>query len=113
MEKRFMFLSVGILCLSLSALIGFHIGGRTARAQAPGASLSYSNFGSAQFVMLDNGDVYWNFNDGPLVPAGGNFFASFTTPAGYLGNFWTGETGPVPVSPESWGTIKNKYDGNK
>jgi len=31
--KRFMQLSIGVLCLSLSAFIGFHIGGRAAMAE--------------------------------------------------------------------------------
>lgn len=31
--KRFMQLTIGVLCLSLSALIGFHLGSRTAAAE--------------------------------------------------------------------------------
>ena len=32
--KRFMYLSIGVMCLMLSAAIGFHMGNRDARAQS-------------------------------------------------------------------------------
>ena len=35
MAKRFMYISIGVLCLMVSALIGFHIGSQSAIAQAP------------------------------------------------------------------------------
>lgn len=106
--KRFVFLSIGVLCLMLSALIGFHIGSESAQAQAqpPQAIAGLAQWlGYMDFVMLDNGDLYWNNRGAQHVP--------YSAPATYLGNFWTGEMGPVPTSPNTWGGVKGKYEGKK
>ena len=107
--KRFMYLSIGLLCLSVSALIGFHFGSRTAEAQAPDAVTGYSMGVDGDFrvhyVMLSNGDVYANHNHESLSHPKGLFAQS----AEYRGNFWTGQT--VQTNQESWGGVKSKYEG--
>jgi hypothetical protein len=113
MAKRFMFVSIGVLCLMVSALIGFHLGGQSAQAQAyePIAAYRTVATGPSQndvqhFVIWANGDVFRNrtyHGAGPVI---------FNDPANYVGNFYTGNSG-VPVAPETWGNIKGKYDGDR
>jgi hypothetical protein len=101
-----MYFSISILCLSIAALIGFHIGSRSAVAQAPepiaGYSMSVDGDLRIHYVMLSNGDVYGNYNHGAS-------HSMFPGPAQYRGNFWTG-TAPVPTSPTTWGGVKGKYE---
>ena len=49
------------------------------------------------YVMLSNGDVYYRTFD---------FYPWADDPPTYVGNFWG--SAPVPVSNESWGSIKAK-----
>ena len=63
--KTVMYLSISILCLLLSALIGMHIGSQSAQAQAPEPISGYrvvlgggSAWDSVHYVTLSNGDVY-------------------------------------------------------
>jgi hypothetical protein len=106
--KRLLYLSISILCLSIAGLIGFNIGSQSAQAQAPEPINGYRvisvgmQTGVQHFVMLSNGDVYWN-QGGEANPPVFHFAAQF------VGNFWTGNSEPVPVSPETWGKIKSQY----
>ena len=55
-----------------------------------------------------------NIRTGALTEAGcWGAVNSFNCPAVFIGNYWTGQTGPVPVSPETWGKIKGLYDEHK
>jgi len=98
--KRFMYLSIGLLCLSLSALIGFHVGSRTAEAQPEMVSGTHQFRDNVWTVMLSNGDVYIN-NYHPILD-------KFEEPARYLGNFWNGD--PVQTDQGTWGGVKGKYN---
>ena len=51
MLKRFMFLSIGILCLMLSMVLGIHIGGQ--RAVAQGTTVKASSVHSGSFILQD------------------------------------------------------------
>ncbi|UCG51135.1 MAG: hypothetical protein JSW58_13175 [Candidatus Latescibacterota bacterium] len=74
--KKVLYLSISIMCLSVSALIGFHIGSTSVRAKTPGSRVVGFAFWSDQaYVILENGDVYRN----SAVPR---------TPAVYIGNYW-------------------------
>jgi len=77
--KHLFYLSLAILCLSISALIGFHIGGTSARATPSGQAIaSHVIWNDEAHVILENGDMYRN----SVIPRG---------PAVYVGNFWGGE----------------------
>ena len=109
MVKKFALFSVGVLCLMLSAFIGFYIGSGSAKAQAPDAVAGYRVYqhcagcnSSEHFVMLSNGDVYHRYT---------NTNMTFDPRVDYLGNFWTGA--PVPTSDQTWGGVKGQYDGKK
>jgi hypothetical protein len=87
--KNFFYLSLAILCLSVSALIGFHIGSTSVRAKTPGHAIASHVFWKDEaHVMLENGDMYRN----SVIPRG---------PAVYVGNFWGGERfAPEKSAPE-------------
>lgn len=80
MARRFMLVSIGILCLMLAALIGFHIGNGSVRAQAPegGPIVGFVWEGAVHHVILANGDMYSNS-------------ANLRGPAEFIGNIWTGQ----------------------
>ena len=86
--QRFMFASIGLLCLSLAVLVGFHVGSRTAHAQASRTIVSTFP-GRSHYVMLANGDVYYRSPAKHLNLPGG-FHNSVWSPVGYVGNFWEG-----------------------
>ncbi len=53
--KRFMYLSIGVLCLMLAALIGFHLGQRSAHAQS-------DTITAQRFVLVDStGQIRWEW----------------------------------------------------
>jgi hypothetical protein len=58
--KRFMYLSIGVLCLSVAGLIGFHVGTRPAHAQLARevAGIAVDASGSTVFVLEADGDVW-------------------------------------------------------
>jgi hypothetical protein len=77
--KNVFYLSISLLCLSISALIGFYIGSTSVQANAPGSSVVGLAFWSDHaYVLLENGDVYRN----NAVPR---------APAIYIGNYWGNE----------------------
>lgn len=100
--KKLMYLSISMLCLAITMLIGFHIGSQSVKAQAPEAISGYRIYQDGghvrHFVLLSNGDIYRRQH-----PQGSESLA----PLVYLGNFWEG--GPVPTSPQSLGGVKEQY----
>ena len=107
--KKFMYVSIAILCLSISVLIGFHVGNQTVHAQpSPFEILGYKAFNSyngntvRHFIMLNNGDLYVNDGDGS---GGFNYDSAF-----YIGNFWG--TGSVPTMHSTMGKLKNEFKGD-
>jgi len=96
--KRFMFLSIGVLCLAIAVLIGFYVGSQRADAQTPAGTVFFVAGGAYQ-AILPNGDIYYNYyneNAGGLWPA-----------ARYRGNFWGGT---VSTDKSTWGTVKGQYN---
>lgn len=95
--KRFMYFSIGILCLSLAALIGFQIGSAPAEAQVGRSVVSMSVDGQAStlYVLEADGDVwarrieYLDIIDGygSYVPS-----LSVAPPARHIGNFFDRST---------------------
>ena len=87
MARRFAFVSFGLLCLMLAALIGFHIGSHSARAVVPEASgwrvTQFDEDKVYYHVLVSNGDV---FVRGLSLPNG----RLDDPPAKYAGNFWDG-----------------------
>jgi len=91
--KRFMYLSIGLMCMAITLLIGFHLGSHSVQAQAPEAINGYRVYQAGtlinHFIMLSNGDVYRQTHEqGATTPFSG-------APAFFVGNFWGGT---VPVS---------------
>lgn len=107
--KRFMYLSIGVLCLMLAATVGYHLGSQTAQAQAPETITGYRVVNGPSltdhFVMLSNGDVYRQSH-------GSVYGTTFNTIPTKVGNFWTGQGGAVPTEQKTWGAVKGQYDNN-
>src|SRR5262249_586192 len=90
--KRLFYASAAILMLSLA----FHFGYTTARAQAPGNSVTgigWAGIGAA-FAVTANGDTY------EMIPSNGTF--AWTLVSNVFG-------GPTPALHESWGQLKSRY----
>jgi|GEM_PF-6311833 len=101
--KRFMYLSITLMCLSVTLLIGVHIGSQSAQAQS-GAMIvgfTYDN-NSGYYVIIDNGDIF--YKDINVSSWGQSSYV-------YKGNFWGGL--PVNVESTTWGAIKAKGLKNK
>lgn len=85
--KRFMFLSIGVLCLAIAVLIGFYVGSQQAKAQAPRAEIvGYAiDSSNRHYVLLANGDVF-------IRPAAISSMTHFEplSPATLMGNYWSG-----------------------
>ena len=99
--KRFMFLSIGVLCLSIAVLIGFYVGSQRADAQTPAGTVFFVNNTqnySCYCAILPNGDIYINVGayGNPAVSGG----------AMYAGNFWGGQ---VSAGGATWGKVKGNY----
>jgi hypothetical protein len=101
--KRFMFLSIGVLCLAVAALIGFYVGSQRAEAQAsPDAQYFVFNYGSTSCsyrAILPNGDIYSNSDNGAPY--------YFAYPAHYIGNFWGGT---VATDKSTWSGVKGQFN---
>ncbi len=83
--KRFMYASIGMLCLSLAVLVGFHIGQHTAEAQAsPDNIVGFSSDGGRHYVLLSDGTVWSNdaFGHGDTAKS------TYLTSSRHVGNFW-------------------------
>ena len=140
MVKKFALVSFGVLCLMVSALIGFHIGNQSAEATVITDPVGAVVAMSEQLVMTVDGKL-WIFNDnrnaweewvGSPIPMPTSQ-AQFFDKAGdefYLvdkqGNVWIKPRAnshwvnrgqppapPVSTSPETWGGVKSNYDGDK
>ncbi len=100
--KRFMFLSIGVLCLAIAMLIGFYVGSQRVDAQTPAGTLFFVNNtpnSSYYCAILPNGDIYVN------VGAYGN--PAVSDGAMYCGNFWGGQ---VSTDKSTWGKVKGNYN---
>jgi len=136
--KRFMYLSIGVLCLALSALIGFHLGSSEVTAQVdPSADIvaTYS-VGSNALVALDRFGQIWACNGSNVNPLCWEQVTSgepplpipiseietwyFRSLLAKNGDFWVvheldwNNCGPwpggtIPTTPSSMGEMKNKY----
>jgi hypothetical protein len=137
--KRFMFVSIGVLCLMVSALIGFYIGSESAQAQAPRTEITPSSPSTGIVVSLDwsgyvldqLGQVWWmrygcwqrHPEADPPIPVSEiklwNYYVVVTNDDSVWeltgSNQWS-QCGPwpggsVPASPNTWGGVKDEYDG--
>lgn len=98
--KRFMFLSIGVLCLAIAALIGFYVGSQRAEAQTPTGTLFFVNINAGwhyYYAILPNGDIYVN------VGASGN--PAVVEGASFCGNFWGGQ---VSTNKSTWSGVKGQ-----
>ena len=109
--KRFMQLSIGVLCLMLAVVAGYHLGSQTAQAQVQAPIIGFAtedSFGG-HTLITESGDVYSRRYDSIHIgvywlPVYNSDSPEFSLH--YVGNIWSGA--PVPTSNESWGTIKSK-----
>jgi hypothetical protein len=138
--KRFMYFSIAVLCLMVSALIGFHIGSESAQAQAPRAAITPSSPSTGIIVgvdwagyVLDQLGQVWYMHNGcwerrteadPPVPVSEIKLWSYYTVVTNDDTVWAHHGGPweqcgpwpggpVPTSPDTWGGVKGKYEGKK
>jgi hypothetical protein len=131
--KRFMFASIGLLCLSLSALIGFHIGHQTAHAGYVAHDESGLIGNNNLYNFLDEHGTVWTFEYGdgwwsspevlPVTASQIKFWTQFQivtvdnvgwskdSEGWHLVGPWPGGQ-PVPTDNSSWGAIKSKLKGS-
>ena len=104
--KRFMFASIGLLCLMLAVAVGYHVGSRVAHAQPMDVmylmSAPWDNRPPYLLTVFPNGDIYrrgvwspWQMQDPPE----------------FIGNYWW--SGPVATGQSTWGNVKGQYGGEK
>ena len=129
--KRLMYLSISILCLSLSLLIGFHFGASTARADWDGTGQILAQEGP-WFLLADGtvtgldtpgGVPTWHPDSRWVVPSnflsqiklwGINTFVT-TSDEVYVWALGAWVSAGVPgggtnIEPTTWGQLKGKYD---
>jgi hypothetical protein len=102
--KRFMFLSIGVLCLAVAALIGFYIGSHQVIAQTPPQAMGFcaTTYGAYCFYMiLPNGDTYSR----EICEVYPNVYCA-TKPVNYMGNYWEGATA---TNKSTWGGVKQDF----
>ena len=87
LAKRFFYVCAGLLCLALA----YHLGARSATAQAPGNPIAAAP--ATGYVFTANGDLYYS----PDPP---------TQPYSFLRNVFSGAT---PAAHETWGGVKARY----
>jgi len=129
--KRFMYLSIALLCLSLSALIAVHVGHHNAQATIVTDPVGVILAVSEDFVLTTTEEI-WTYNDNmgwlkleslPIPLSQVHFFDSegAVHMVDKNGDYWElldhvwfnrGQppVGPVPTGQKSWGTVKNKYN---
>jgi hypothetical protein len=90
-KARAFFVCAGLLCLALA----YHLGARSAGAQAPGNPVAAAAGG---FIVTANGDVYAAPG---LVPP------SLASQWVLAGNVFSGN--PTPAAQPTWGQVKAKY----
>lgn len=96
MSRKFMHVSIAILCLALA----YHLGARSVGAQSSGDVIGYAvnSNSTIHFVYLSNGDVY--------ARQGLGNSSAFTGPVEFIGNYFGG---PTPVEHPSLGQLKARY----
>ncbi|MFH0873349.1 MAG: hypothetical protein V1846_00710 [Candidatus Komeilibacteria bacterium] len=122
--KRFMYVSIGIFCLALSALIGFHIGQGTAGAHSSTffrvVGPEYVTIGESAYQVGGTSTPIWYLvPNAALLPVPVSSLAYFDeivalTDEGegfvYQRDGWKSlgmiPGGPTPVTPTTWGAIK-------
>jgi len=139
--KHLMYLSISILCLSVSLLIGFHLGVKSAKAETvdptpPGSILAVTDTNAGHlYVRTTSGEV-WDLDSNaswqplpsiPLpVPISAvaywtNQLVITTSDEGFaiVNGAWV-SAGPVPgatsgvnVEPTTWGKLKSQYKEDK
>lgn len=110
--KRFMQFSIGVLCLTIAGLVGFHLGNRSAIAQSAGPLVAFVSADQNNFYVMDAGGNVWQQNayvNGVSRCLGTTFpISTFCTdPPVFVGNFWA--LGPVPTAAGTLGGVKSKY----
>lgn len=127
--KKVMHLSISLLCLSVSLLIGFQVGVRNAEGQPSNPfSFWYDNAGltdSGETWFLINESTCWQRDSGranaPVATSEISFWAVnyLVTKSGdgwvYNAGRWTNcgtPQGGVAVAPTTWGKLKTQYKGN-
>jgi len=93
--------SIGVLCLAVAALIGFHVGSQTVQAQASDFQTGFhiAQNGAAglyAYYATNTGDVYVR-----EIPSSGGPWSG-GAPV-YVGNFFSGQ--PVSASPSTLGGV--------
>ncbi len=136
--KRFMYLSAGLLCLSLTLVAGIHIGQVSVEAHYAGTPvLAAGSMGTRQgaMVIAEDGSI-WDFGGGvpsgwveqpasPLPIPGTQvaWVCNDTKVVDIFGNGWSYQNGswantgppptglPVQTEDASWGRIKHDHKG--
>lgn len=108
--KRFTQFSIGVLCLAIAALIGFHLSNHAVHAQSAPQIIGFSVLAENQMYAIDaNGDVWrqaltnWVGGCGPG--------ATLCSSPQYIGHFWGDQ--PISTSPSSLGGVKSQYAPKK
>jgi hypothetical protein len=133
--KRFFYLSGGMFLVSLSLLIGFHLGARAARADWNGSGIVLGTEQLQggfvdQFAAVAADGSLWTFEQGQWYPQGGPplpvplgdiaFFVNLHSIVDTSGNAWWWTAGrgwinygPPPLvtkaRPATWGSMKSKF----
>ena len=94
--KRLVQISIMLMCLSITLMVGVHIGQQAATAQGTGvlAAATQPDSNSKINIYMENGD--WYRHDPTANP--GSQLES-------LGNIFTG----TAVNSSTWGQIKTRY----
>ena len=137
--KRFALVSFGVLCLTLSALIGFHLGSRSAVAESevdPNRDLVAWHLSGNDALFLDRLGQVWQStmstepacwerrsDHDPPLPVTDIQVWSPSSILALNGDVWVrGEAWhncgpwpgtPLPTTPSNIGNVKDKYDGDK
>ncbi len=129
--KRFMYLSVGVFCLALATLIGFHIGQGTAGAQGMTGFRVLGSSGNSLLVAVGENIYYVEVGHGswqigaieerpPVQVSNLVFFNGLCAITDAGEGWWSPNyrswqsvgflpTGPTAVQSSTWSEIKAKF----